>query len=84
MERRYQRGQGLELRSADSTEAVLTGYAAVFDEDSRNLGGFVERIAPGAFDAALTAVDESRAVLGLWNHNEDVLLGSTSNGTSSL
>jgi HK97 family phage prohead protease len=56
---------------ADSQESnVIEGYAAVFNSDSEDLGGFIERIAPGAFDDVLN--DDTYALL---NHNIDKILG---------
>lgn len=65
--------RGLELREAPKDSGllgVLTGYAAVFDSDSVLLGGyeggFIERIAPGAFKRSLA---ESPEVFALWQHD---------------
>ncbi len=59
--------------------AVIRGYASVFNSDSENLGGFVERIDPHAFDDVLT--DDVRC---LFNHNPDHLLARTKSGTLTL
>jgi len=59
---------------------TLTGYAAVFGQDTR-IGGFTERIAPGAFKASLAS---GRDILALLDHKPDSLLGRTSSGTLKL
>lgn len=59
----------------------LTGYAAVFASESRDLGGFTEVIRPGAFTNSLGS---GRNVRALWQHNGDALLGTTSGGTLRL
>ncbi|MDE1971407.1 MAG: HK97 family phage prohead protease, partial [Patescibacteria group bacterium] len=46
------------------------GYAAVFNSDSENFGGWVEQIAPGAF----TGVMDDNA-FALVNHSMDQVLG---------
>jgi HK97 family phage prohead protease len=70
-----------ELRAAgDDQKPVIDGYAAVFDEFSEDLGGFIERIAPGAFTETLKSAD----VRALWNHNSDYPLGRTKSGTLKL
>ncbi len=40
--------EGVELREEGDTLTAI-GYAATFNRMSQNLGGFVERVAPGAF-----------------------------------
>jgi HK97 family phage prohead protease len=75
---------GLEVRGLeDGQQPVITGYAVVFDSWSEvmtdNRGRpFRERFAPGAFDRALAAGPDIRA---LWNHNDDYPLGRVRNGT---
>ncbi len=71
----------LELRLTDDSEGVIDGYAAVFNRKSENLGGFVEQIAPGAFAKTIA---ENPAIVALFNHNPDQVLGSTRNGTLQL
>lgn len=51
-------------------ENIIEGYAAVFDKDSEDFGGWVERIAPGAFDEVLN--DDTVA---LFNHSMHLVLG---------
>ena len=75
IERRSSTGT-VELREeGDSLTAI--GYAAVFESTSQNLGGFVERVAPGAFAKTLKEAD-TRA---LYNHEPDNRLGRSGAGT---
>lgn len=64
---------------SDGEPTKIIGYAAKFNTRSNNLGGFVEVIAPGAFDDVLT--DDVR---GLFNHDRNMILGRTKSGTLTL
>lgn len=70
----------VELRAApegSKSPGTMIGYAAVFGKTSCDLGMFRERIAPGAFRAALAKCD----VRALVNHDPNCLLGRSSAGT---
>lgn len=71
----------VELRQ-QGDKPVITGYAAVFDKPSHNLGGFVERVHPGCFNEARMAGWPD--VLARFNHKDDLLLGTTAARTLSL
>ena len=60
---------------------VIRGYAALFQSDSQDLGGFVERILPGAFDGV---IQRGTDVVALYNHDPMFLLGRESSGTLRL
>lgn len=70
----------LEIR-AEGDGMTFTGYAAVFNSPSEDLGGFRETIAPGAFARSLKRDRNIRMFL---NHNTDVVLGATKAGTLRL
>lgn len=78
-ERRYTRGL-VEVR-ADSRRTI-GGYAAKFNRLSQNLGGFVERIDPAFFNKS--AGDGWPGVLARYNHDDNMLLGTTAAGTLRL
>ena len=58
----------------------IRGHAAVFDKLSENLGGFREKIAPGAFSRAIKKDD----VRALFNHDSNYILGRTKSNTLTL
>lgn len=68
------------VRADDGKPTKIEGYAAVFDRDSLDLGGFIEQIAPGSFKNALGSSD----VRALVNHDSNLLLGRTKSNTLSL
>lgn len=60
---------------------TVVGYAAVWGSMSEDLGGFRERIMPGAFADALKANEDIRFVIG---HDMDTVMARTANGTLEL
>lgn len=76
---------GLERRGAVSlahpAPGRLSGYAAIYGAWSADLGGFVERVAPGAFDRALA---EAQHITALWDHEGRHVLGRVGAGTLRL
>lgn len=74
-----------ETRSATGTVTIddgrLVGYAAVFGKRSQDLGGFVEEIAPAAFNRTLSFRND---VVATFNHNVDQLLGRTAANTARV
>jgi len=65
---------------ADGLGPKITGYAAVFNKWSEDLGGFREQIKRGAFAKAIGKSD----VRGLFNHDSNYVLGRQSNGTLTI
>ena len=80
LEQRYTSGV-VEVREAPGAKRV-GGYAAKFNTKSQNLGGFVERIAPGFFDKS--AADGWPGVMARYNHDDNFLLGTTRGSTLRL
>ncbi len=78
IERRFTPGE-VEVRQRGSSTAI-EGHAAVFDKLSQNLGGFVERVMPGAFTKTLQEAD----IRALFNHDENLVLGRNKSGTLEL
>jgi HK97 family phage prohead protease len=76
IERRVLAG-ALELRAAGGKK-TLVGYAALYDSESHDLGGFIEIIRAGAFDRALS---EGQVVMARYEHETNKLLGKTTSGT---
>jgi hypothetical protein len=71
---------GAEIRA--KSDNTIEGYAACFDVLSEDLGGFRERIRPGAFAPALR--DSLGGCACLFNHDSSLLLGRVRAGTLTL
>lgn len=71
-----------ELRAITDDKGLrhITGYAAVFNSLSDDLGWFREKIDPGAFSETIKTDD----VRALWNHDSNYPLGRNKSGTLSL
>lgn len=67
--------QPVEMRAVPEGKRHIFGYAAVYDTISRPLGGFQETIARGAFNKSRG--DGWPGVICRFNHNSDMLLGTT-------
>ena len=81
VERRYL-SMNVEAREAEEGSGkTVEGYAAVFNTDA-DLGGFTERIEPGAFDAALE--DPKLDVAALFNHDQNQILARNRAGEGNL
>jgi HK97 family phage prohead protease len=72
----------VEIRAGSDNKQSIGGYAAKFDRMSQNLGGFVERIAPGFFNKSRG--DGWPGVIARYNHDDNLLLGTTGAGTLRL
>jgi Escherichia/Staphylococcus phage prohead protease len=73
----------LSCRAADDDDSpgTLTGWAAVFNSRSQDLGGFIEQMLPGCFDRVLASNPDVRCLM---NHDPNLVLGRTTNQTLSL
>lgn len=70
----------VEVR-AEQTRTI-GGYAAKFNTFSQNLGGFIEQIAPSFFNKSRG--DGWPGVLARYNHDDNMLLGTTAARTLRL
>jgi len=71
----------MELRvTGDEKAPSLEGHIAVFNSLSDDLGGFREKILPGAFKESIATHD----IRALWNHDGDLVLGRNRSGTLTL
>jgi HK97 family phage prohead protease len=80
-ELRYIPARELRVATDDTGQRTLSGYAAVFNSPSVDLGGFTEILAPGCFSKSLV---ESPDVLMLRDHDSSILLGHTKSNTLAL
>jgi HK97 family phage prohead protease len=78
LERRY--FTATELRASAGQTPRLAGHAAVFNQLSDDLGGYREKILPGAFAETIKDGD----VRALWNHDANFVLARTKSGTLKL
>lgn len=67
---------------ADTDKRKISGYAAVFDKLSRNLGGFVEVVNRSFFN--LTRANGWPDVICRYNHDDNMVLGTTGGRTLDL
>ncbi len=73
---------GLEIRDArPGFIGSLVGYPAVWDTESRDMGGWVEVLKPGVFTRSLK---EQPDVFAFYQHDDSRVLGRTSAGTLRL
>ena len=80
LERRFTPGT-VAFRAVDGGLGHLGGYALKYNRLSQNMGGWVERIAAGAFAKSL---GDGGDVLARFQHDDLYLLGRSSAGTLSL
>lgn len=80
IERRSFAIDALRIERRDDGCAMIRGHAAVFNALSEDLGGFREKIAPGAFSRAI-GEDDVRALI---NHDPNLVLGRNRAGTLTL
>jgi uncharacterized protein len=72
----------IEMRDATELEEAgktIKGYAAVFNAGYEMFEGYTERVLPGAFDGC-----DMSDVVALFNHNDEFLLGRSTNGKGTL
>jgi HK97 family phage prohead protease len=67
-------------------DPVISGYATVWDSESRDLGGFVETVSPGSFTEVLNRSMNGTGdnIAALYNHDKAVVLGRHGAGTLKL
>lgn len=80
-EQRILKIHSMKTREAEDGKIYLEGYFAKFNEPYYVCDDWVETILPGAFRDFLS---KERDVKVLWNHNHDIVLGSTGNKTAML
>lgn len=66
--------------SLDSDSRILSGYAAVFNSESKDLGGFTEMISPTAFEGVIERSD----VFAVLDHDRNKVLARSKMGKGSL
>jgi len=74
----------LQIETRSSGREAIRGLAIPYNRLSLDLGGFRERILPGAFDKILNRQRGRGEILSYYNHNSDMLLGRESAGTLEI
>ena len=80
MERRILKMKDTKTRE-EGGKKYLEGYFAVFGEPYKVWDGWVETIERGAFARYLSSGEDVKV---LWNHDSNIVLGSTGNRTATL
>ena len=80
MEQRVLNMKDVKTRE-EGGKRYLEGYFAVFGETYQVFDGWVETIERGAFARYLATGEDVKV---LWNHDTNIVLGATGNGTASL
>jgi len=81
-ELRYIPFANLQIRAVQAdNRMIVEGYVVKFNERSQLLfGEFYEKVAKGAFARSLS----ENTIKGLWDHNTNIVLGSTKSDTLRL
>lgn len=80
MEQRIMKMKNAKIRE-EGGKRYLEGYFSVFGEPYQVWDGWIETIERGAFARYLSSGQDVKV---LWNHDSNIVLGSTGNGTASL
>ena len=80
MEQRILKMKDVKTRE-EGGKKYLEGYFAVFGEPYKVWDGWIETIERGAFARYLSSGEDVKA---LWNHDSNIVLGSTGNHTAVL
>lgn len=80
MEQRIMKMKNAKIRE-ENGKRYLEGYFSIFGEPYQVWDGWIETIERGAFARYLASGNDVKV---LWNHDSNIVLGSTGNGTASL
>lgn len=80
MEQRIMKMKNAKIREKNG-KRYLEGYFSIFGEPYQVWDGWIETIERGAFARYLASGNDVKV---LWNHDSNIVLGSTGNGTASL
>jgi HK97 family phage prohead protease len=79
-ETRYITIEQIETRSTDEDKMTIGGYVTKFNTRSVVIWDFVEYVAKGAFRNSL----KNNVIKSLWNHDSNMVIGSTKNSSLRL